>query len=255
MIKFFRKIRQKLLTENRFSKYLIYAIGEIVLVVIGILIALQINNWNELNKEHATGLEYLKRIHSDLKKDTTYLMIKELDAKEIQQSFELYIQSINKKYSSTDEFVELTSSVYWDSENLILEDKTYNEITNAGKFSFIKNDTLRDQIMDYYRRYYAIDEHISEMNQTGINMFLSPYKKIIKYYPVFESLFSEEAMRNNSDWKFINDPSSQAFKDLESVALFYFYKHTVFEKYYTELNTNNDNLLKQIESEISRSKK
>ena len=57
MIKFFRKIRQKLLTENKFSKYLLYAIGEIVLVVIGILIALQINNWNELrkanNREHS----------------------------------------------------------------------------------------------------------------------------------------------------------------------------------------------------------
>ena len=50
MIKFFRKIRQRLLTENKFSKYLLYAIGEIILVVIGILIALQINNWNEGRK-------------------------------------------------------------------------------------------------------------------------------------------------------------------------------------------------------------
>jgi hypothetical protein len=46
MIKFFRRIRQRLLSESRFRKYLVYAIGEIVLVVIGILIALQINNWN-----------------------------------------------------------------------------------------------------------------------------------------------------------------------------------------------------------------
>ena len=53
MIKFFRKIRQKLLTENKFSKYLIYAIGEIVLVVIGILIALaSINNWNDRKKDN-----------------------------------------------------------------------------------------------------------------------------------------------------------------------------------------------------------
>ena len=51
MIKFFRKIRQKLLNENRFSKYLVYAIGEIVLVMIGILLALQVNNWNELRKK------------------------------------------------------------------------------------------------------------------------------------------------------------------------------------------------------------
>ena len=50
MIKFFRKIRHQLLSENRVSKYILYAIGEIVLVVVGILIALQINNWNENKK-------------------------------------------------------------------------------------------------------------------------------------------------------------------------------------------------------------
>jgi hypothetical protein len=47
MIKFFRKIRKNMLTENKFSKYLIYAIGEIALVMIGILLTLQVNNWNK----------------------------------------------------------------------------------------------------------------------------------------------------------------------------------------------------------------
>jgi hypothetical protein len=47
MLKFFRKIRQNLLEESKFRKYLVYALGEIVLVVVGILIPLQINNWNE----------------------------------------------------------------------------------------------------------------------------------------------------------------------------------------------------------------
>jgi|TARA_R110002020_G_scaffold396281_1_gene606303 sensor domain CHASE-containing protein len=50
MIKFFRKIRQRMLSESKFSRYLLYAIGEIILVVIGILIALQINTWNEERK-------------------------------------------------------------------------------------------------------------------------------------------------------------------------------------------------------------
>lgn len=50
MIKFFRRIRQKLLSENRLSKYIFYAIGEIILVMIGILLALQVNNWNERRK-------------------------------------------------------------------------------------------------------------------------------------------------------------------------------------------------------------
>jgi hypothetical protein len=54
MIKFFRKIRQNLLMENKTGKYLKYAVGEIILVVIGILIALNINNWNESNKSRAS---------------------------------------------------------------------------------------------------------------------------------------------------------------------------------------------------------
>ncbi|MEM6516972.1 MAG: DUF6090 family protein, partial [Bacteroidota bacterium] len=59
MIKFFRNIRKTLLTENRFNKYLLYAIGEIVLVVIGILIALQINNWNENRKDNNVEQEVI----------------------------------------------------------------------------------------------------------------------------------------------------------------------------------------------------
>ncbi|MBO0329837.1 DUF6090 family protein [[Muricauda] lutisoli] len=70
MIKFFRKIRQKLLTENKFRKYLLYAIGEIILVVIGILIALQINNWNEDRKEFRKSKALLEEFRRDLARDT-----------------------------------------------------------------------------------------------------------------------------------------------------------------------------------------
>ena len=66
MIKFFRRIRQKLLSENKFSKYLIYAIGEIILVVVGILIALQINNQNETRKENELEKELINLLISDL---------------------------------------------------------------------------------------------------------------------------------------------------------------------------------------------
>ena len=72
MIKFFRKIRQKLLTENKFTKYLIYAIGEIVLVVIGILIALQINNWNETRQIKKVEQEILYVLLEDLNSAKSY---------------------------------------------------------------------------------------------------------------------------------------------------------------------------------------
>lgn len=66
MIKFFRRIRQKLLAENKISRYLIYAAGEILLVVIGILIALQINTWNEYRKERNLEKEVLQNIVESL---------------------------------------------------------------------------------------------------------------------------------------------------------------------------------------------
>ena len=69
MIKFFRKIRQKFLSENKFSKYLIYAIGEIILVVIGILIALQINNWNQERIDENYEITMLKEVKGALDKD------------------------------------------------------------------------------------------------------------------------------------------------------------------------------------------
>ena len=65
MIKFFRKIRQNLLAEGKTGKYLKYAVGEIILVVIGILIALQINNWNENRKLQIKSYDYLKRLKVD----------------------------------------------------------------------------------------------------------------------------------------------------------------------------------------------
>lgn len=68
MIKFFRHIRQKLLSENKFSKYLLYAIGEIALVMIGILLALQVNNWNEESKEREVELGILRQIKKRLQK-------------------------------------------------------------------------------------------------------------------------------------------------------------------------------------------
>jgi hypothetical protein len=69
MINFFRNIRQRLLRENKFSRYLLYAIGEILLVVVGILIALQINNWNEAQKDHAYEVKMLSEIVKSLKAD------------------------------------------------------------------------------------------------------------------------------------------------------------------------------------------
>ncbi len=73
MIQFFKKIRQGLISENKFSKYLLYAIGEIILVVVGIFIALQLNLWSENRKLDDVRQGYYQQVLDDLNKDTLYI--------------------------------------------------------------------------------------------------------------------------------------------------------------------------------------
>ena len=109
MIKFFRKIRQKLLTENRFSKYLFYAIGEIILVMIGILLALQVNNWNEIRKKEQTEIQLYQKIIADLNSERAVIENKIYSLKDHQNlHFQLYDESQGKaEYDPTTNYKNL----------------------------------------------------------------------------------------------------------------------------------------------------
>ncbi len=97
MVRFFRKIRKKLLTESKFSKYFVYAIGEIILVMIGILLALQVNNWNELRKNKQTEIQLYQKIIADLNSERTVIENKIYSLKENQNlNFQLYDESKGK---------------------------------------------------------------------------------------------------------------------------------------------------------------
>ena len=90
MLRFFRSLRQRLLTENKFSKYLLYAIGEILLVVIGILIALQVNTWNEERVEQAEEQAILRQLKTEFTLNLAQLDDKirsKEDAYEFRQNF------------------------------------------------------------------------------------------------------------------------------------------------------------------------
>ena len=140
MINFFRKIRKQLADDNKFLKYSRYAIGEIVLVVIGILIALQINNWNEDQKDKKLQIRYLKRIHTDIQKDTTYLLQKIHFAQNEQKSYYNFVHSMYRVQSTKEDFIKLISPVLWNSDNLVLQDRTFTEITSSGKLDLITDD-------------------------------------------------------------------------------------------------------------------
>ena len=102
MIKFLRTIRQKLLSENRFTKYFIYAVGEIALVMIGILLALQVNNWNEARKGQKFEQEILYLLDQNLESDSILLteeLVKTTLA--IQLTDRLLDQIVQKNYNDS----------------------------------------------------------------------------------------------------------------------------------------------------------
>ena len=162
MIRFFSKIRFKLAAENRVTQYLRYAIGEILLVVIGILIALQVNNWNEQRKQRAKEVHYLVKLKNDLK-----LNIDEIgryvetrnsqteSAKKVLEYFE------GKPLTDPDDFNLNTVNVYtW--QKFFQIDNTFQELTNSGNLSLISNDSVINGLLDLetlYKKLKYEEEH------------------------------------------------------------------------------------------------
>tara|TARA_R110000744_G_C19356164_1_gene560888 strand:+ start:15 stop:773 length:759 start_codon:yes stop_codon:yes gene_type:complete len=153
MIKFFRKIRQSLLTENKFSKYLIYAIGEIILVVIGILIALQINNWNENLIKSKEEIHILKALKIGLEADLTDL---KFNKKSIQSS----IASANKVIYSLENNLPYRDSIpdyigHMMFPVIFVHSTSAFETLKSKGINLIKNDNLREEIINVYDSQYS----------------------------------------------------------------------------------------------------
>ncbi|WP_430467616.1 DUF6090 family protein [Winogradskyella ouciana] len=148
MIKFFRHIRQSMINQNRTKKYLLYAIGEIILVVIGILIALQINNWNENRKQ----ARYERELIIQLKKDLEF-NIKDIELNiELQtlciESCDILIDHINNKGVYQDSLLlHFGQSGLW--TKAILNTGAYSTIKSKG-LDVISDPELRELIFNIY---------------------------------------------------------------------------------------------------------
>lgn len=177
MIKFFRKIRQNLLQENRFSKYLLYAIGEIVLVVIGILIALQVNNWNEERKQNQIEKQLLNELIENL----------ELNEQKISASIsEEYksIESVKKILIVLENQMDYHDSLDYHfargqySPDLVISSTAFHAIQNRG-IHIISSDSLRKSIITLFDNDYGflISETIRLENQFWPSALLPLFHK------------------------------------------------------------------------------
>ena len=167
MIKFFRKIRYDLMEKNKTGKYLKYALGEIILVVIGILIALTINNWNENRKLHNQEIIYLNNLKNDIN-----IQIQMLD---VYIDFEDIIidqtKDIIKHYELNDGFYNMDSifpklndlTIRWTFSNA---NTTLMQMLNSDQINIIQNRQLKEELIKYNQQidFFAKNTNINNTN-------------------------------------------------------------------------------------------
>jgi hypothetical protein len=173
MIKFFRNIRQNLLLEGKTEKYLKYAIGEIILVVIGIFLAIQLNDLNEKRKDNEKELSFLSELKDDINLDI-------INLSESDSLFASYQSSCNKalelfyKAKTVQDIITTDTLFKFAWTNLKINKKTYDEMRNTTGIYILKNKKLLNQITDYYGLIETTQHDITGLNRSSQTFFESP---------------------------------------------------------------------------------
>ena len=172
MLKFFRKIRQKLLSENKFSQYLFYAIGEILLVVIGILIALQINSWNDNRKAKIVENNFFANVLLDLEKDNEKLGYYDtFHQKRIQYLDTLltYVRNPDRTMG-LENFGMYVEPLFY-SVNATNYPTTFESAKSMGIFNnFREKDIIKD-LSQYYADFILVENSFNSITRIVENQF------------------------------------------------------------------------------------
>ena len=231
MSKIFRKIRLKFLKQNKSIQYLKYAVGEIALVVIGILIALYINNLNELRKNDKKEKAIVKEIHKDFSKNLQdFLSIKAFYKANLQAAiqFKKYINHPNplSVKDSIGEYYNLTFSngFTYNPSNGVVE-----SLINSGDYQLIKNDTMRRLLVSWKD---VLNDYVEE--ETPANTYFS--KNILPFI-----IENGDYTNMNNEINFKGISSSRKFKNLVER-----YIHNVSVLLFTIENEPIENHLREI---------
>ena len=182
MIKFFRKIRQNLLSEGKTGKYFKYAIGEIVLVVIGILLALQINNWNEERKENLKEQAILKRLVKEFKSNRKQLLEKIESRNDINQNCNRLLT-----FYTAPENAQLDSILmYLGSIVPTTYDPIQNDLVKSGSIEIVRSEELKQLLINWSTDVIQL----KEVEQMYLRYYETAFTSYIKRYSArFSKLF------------------------------------------------------------------
>lgn len=200
MIKFFRRIRQNLLNEGKTSKYFKYAIGEIILVVIGILIALQINNWNEHRKmnlqeqELLQGLEIEFTINHDRLEKVIQLQQKSNEsANKIMTYFNKDISNISEA-----KFDSLQNNIY-NAWTFNPRKGLLNSVITSGQINLITNVELKNQLASFEDMVNDLEEESQAISLLNAKLILitGEYLNIGKLNAINYKTFVNEGFKSD----------------------------------------------------------
>ena len=200
MIKFFRKIRYDLVEKNKTGKYFKYAIGEILLVIIGILIALQINNWNDNRIERKELNSSLHSMIDELNQNIQFLE----DEKEDKQKRLLAIDNFKNivDFSQDQKHIVFTVSDEIKSKEF---NTIYKSLKDENKIRLIQSQELRNQITTFYEYELASIRDANAWHEKFVGENIDPY--ILEYIPLNPN--------NEGDLKVVNELLNQSkFKNI-----------------------------------------
>ena len=162
MTPFFRKIRKALADDNKPIKYLRYAIGEIILVVIGILIALGINNWNEERKNKLIESEYYCKLLADFELDRQNIakLYKESEHK-IETSKRLLLELNNKDKGKS--FLVNNYLQALRTNAFVPSKVAMSDLVSSGRLNLLTNDSLKNNVVRYYGE---LDKLLYQLDQS-----------------------------------------------------------------------------------------
>lgn len=176
-----------MIKKNRISKYTLYAIGEIILVVIGILIALQINNTNELSKQRNLELHYLKNIKTDLILNIKHLE-NYIDTREtaINSANEVIAHYEGKPIKDLKAFSRHTVNIYtW--RKFFQINNTFQELMNSGNLALISNDSIKDILLNMESLYKLMKDGEAHFRYDSEVLLYEPSYNMMDMNPIVQN--------------------------------------------------------------------
>ena len=192
MIKFFRKIRYNLMSENKTSRYFKYAIGEIILVVLGILIALQINNANEKRKARFQEITILENLKGDIALDTLDLIYNLNHYKRKLKAENQLLDFLRSDYLQPKDTIGFNTAFGWPIL-VVLHQSTFNNLQN-NQIGLINNNKLHKDISRFYDYFNQAIKLIENEEPT-----FETYHNKKSYFKKYFKLDNSQYIGNNFD--------------------------------------------------------